>query len=374
MSTPKPEGFSHKVDAKARGLKQLTQEQVDFFLEHGYIALRGLIPQETIERFKGLVWVRLGMDEHDKSTWTKEEIHMPAHRMEPIKVAAPKVYDAICDLVGGEERLEPKSAAWRDGFICNLGDPAYDPNEVIDPRDLGPWHNDGDWFRHFLDSECQALETLILFSDVEERAGPTYICPDGTIKVAEWLRDHPEGSADMCWPEGSGNRVVPGMVRESKEFVTLTGKTGDVFLCHPLTPHSRSRNHIRNSRFIINPHITINEPFDFNRANPDDYSIVELTTLKMLKTNSLDFRPTRERKRWIPRTMNRKHALIEEELARLKAHAEKTGVPVHSMHLNGVHYWQVEMMDLPEEEKEKALNAPHGVVPGADKIVPTLMV
>jgi len=347
---PKTESFTHKVDAKKKGLKVLTQEQAEFFVEHGWIDLRGMVPQESIDWLKKDVWVRLGMDEHDKSTWYKEEIHMPSHRMKHVSELAPKIWGVMCDLLGGEDRVDYKHSKWSDGFIANMGDPAYDPDEVIDPRDLGPWHNDGDWFRHFLDSECQALEQLVLFSDVEERAGPTYICPDATVKVAEWLRDHPEGSADMSVPEGSGNRVVPGFVRESNEFVKLTGKTGDVFFAHPLMPHTRSRNHIRNSRFIINAHVTTKEPFKFNRPDPNDYSLVELHTLKMLNVNSLDFKPTRPRVRFRPRTMARKHALIDEELERMKAHAEKTGVPVDSMHINGHVYWQAKLMDLPDEE------------------------
>ncbi|KZO95926.1 hypothetical protein CALVIDRAFT_549807 [Calocera viscosa TUFC12733] len=329
-------GFTVKVDAQKKGFKFLTQEQVDCFIENGYVAIRGAIPEESLSYFLEDVWVRLGMDPKDKSTWTREDIHMPSHRRRHIEQFAPKIWGAMCELLGGVDRVDYKTATWTDGFICNLGSEEYDPNEVIDPRDMGPkWHVDGDWFRHFLDSETQALECLVLFSDVVERAGPTYICPDGTDKVVEWLYEHPEGSSDMSDPEGSTVKVVPRIVKESKKFVELTGKTGDVFLCHPLTPHSRSINHIRNSRFIINPFVSLKQPFNLNRPNPDDYSLVELKTLKALDADAVDFKITRDRFRFPPRTKGRKDALIDEELQRLQENAKKTGKPVISQHLSG---------------------------------------
>jgi len=345
---PLKKGYTHTFDAKKHGFKYLSQEDADHFLEKGYVVLRGAIPEPHLKMAKETVWVRLGMDENDKNTWTKEEIHMPRHKMWHAKDFAPKVWGAMSELMGGEDRVDYKTASWGDSFICNLGNPEYDPEEVIDPRDLGPWHVDGDWFRHFLDAENQALECLVLYSDVEERAGPTYIATDGIGKVAKWLLEHPEGSEDMCDPEGSGNRIVPQIVRECKDFVTLTGKTGDVFLCHFLTPHSRSRNHIRNSRFIINPFVSFAEPQQLKRENPDDYSLIELKTLHDLDCDWIDFKPTRERYRFLPRTKAKKDALINEEIQRLKEWEKKTGQEYTSMHENGIVYWQAPIMGLSE--------------------------
>jgi hypothetical protein len=56
----------------------------------------------------------------------------------------------MCELLGGEDRIEPKSANWNDGFIVKLGatemadgqDGKEDRN--LDPRDFVNWHVDGD--------------------------------------------------------------------------------------------------------------------------------------------------------------------------------------------------------------------------------------
>jgi len=341
-------GFTIEVDAKKRGYKVLTQEQVDHFMERGWVVLRNAVPKETMDKFERDLWVRLNMDPKDKSTWTREELHMPTHIKEHMSKFAPLVWEASGDLLGGTDKIHYKSNYTGNGFIANLGSPEFDPNEVIDPRDLTNWHVDGDWFRHFLDCECQALETLILWSDVEPRAGPTYVCPDGIAKVAEWLKEHPEGADVMA--DENGERIVPKLVKESNVFDECIGKKGDVFLCHPLLPHSRQRNYIRNERFITNPCVNRNEPFNLNRSNPDDYCLVELKTLHDLNANAVDFKPTRERKRWVPTTLARANKTIEAEVERMKEHAKKTGVPFESVHLNGIdNTWLLKARDIPME-------------------------
>jgi len=230
-----------------------------------------------------------------------------------------------------------KHGKYGNGFIANLGSPDFDPDEVLDPRTFTDWHVDGDWFRHFLDSECQALETLVLWSDVEERGGPTYLCPDGIKPVAEWLKNHPEGADTLI--NDKGERLPAVFVRDCNDFVTLTGKTGDVFLAHQFMPHSRSRNYLRNERFITNPEISLNAPQNFNRENPDEFSLLELKTLKELGLDRLDFKITAPRKRFYPRTKARMDAECLRELKFLKEHEEKTGEKYETINKDGKIKW-----------------------------------
>jgi hypothetical protein len=60
--------------------------------------------------------------------------------------------------------------SWSDGFIVNLGKEEYDANGemgVKQMRETVGWHNDGDFFVHFLDSPEQALLVIPLWSDSE---------------------------------------------------------------------------------------------------------------------------------------------------------------------------------------------------------------
>ena len=58
-----------------------------------------------------------------------------------------QAWNAIQDLLGGEERIDEKCSSWGDSFIVNLGtDKQKVENGVIEPRDLDNWHVDGDFF------------------------------------------------------------------------------------------------------------------------------------------------------------------------------------------------------------------------------------
>lgn len=49
------------------------------------------------------------------------------------------------------------------------------------------WHNDGDFFVHFLDSPEQGLLVIPLWSDIQPLGGGTVICPDGIAHVAKHM-------------------------------------------------------------------------------------------------------------------------------------------------------------------------------------------
>lgn len=65
-------------------------EDVDHFLEKGFIVIKGAFTKEKSEEWTKDVWVRLGLDPNNKSTWTKERIHMPDHKREAVETFAPK--------------------------------------------------------------------------------------------------------------------------------------------------------------------------------------------------------------------------------------------------------------------------------------------
>jgi hypothetical protein len=52
-------------------------EQVDHFLEHGFIIVKNAFSREQAADFTSGLWTRLGLDPNDKSSWTQEKIHMP---------------------------------------------------------------------------------------------------------------------------------------------------------------------------------------------------------------------------------------------------------------------------------------------------------
>ena len=56
--------------------KYLSEEQRAHFLKHGWVRIPDAVPKENIEKFTEHVWVRLGYDPEDRSTWDKEKVRM----------------------------------------------------------------------------------------------------------------------------------------------------------------------------------------------------------------------------------------------------------------------------------------------------------
>lgn len=145
----------------------LTEAQKSQFLEHGFVKLEKCFTRSQAADFTADMWTRLGMSPTDKTTWTTERTNMPWHRTVPISEFAPRAWSAMGQLLGGLDRISETFSAWSDGFIVNLGKPEYQADEELNLRtDMSGWHNDGDFFVHFLDSREQALLVIPLWSDI----------------------------------------------------------------------------------------------------------------------------------------------------------------------------------------------------------------
>lgn len=257
---------------------------------------------------------------------------MPWFNSFPVESIAPKAWGGICSLLGGSERINPEVSTWKDGFIVNLGTPTGH-NKVVKPQELDGWHVDGDFFVHYLDSPEQALLVIPLWTDIVAGGGGTMICPPAIEVVAKHLHDHPEGVS----PRMSTREQNPDFKQEEhglkwfnelaasmpdSAFVEATGVVGDVYLLHPLMLHSASNNQLRKVRVITNPPVSVREPFNFDREDGSNYSIVERKTLKALGKDRLPgWKVQGERQRIVPervRIQQEMKRLEEERLKKLK--------------------------------------------------------
>ncbi|KAI0603043.1 hypothetical protein F4775DRAFT_9758 [Biscogniauxia sp. FL1348] len=271
----------------------LSENEKAFFLKNGYLKLTNCFTREQAAAATADLWTRLGMSPTDPATWTCARTHMPSHRAFDCAVFAPKAWAAICELCGGEDRVDPASRQWRDSFIVNLGSPRKEEEgkeTEENPRDLDNWHVDGDFFVHYLDSPEQALLVIPLFSDVVPcGGGATMLCPGAIPRVARWLRDHPAGVSPRMVPRGEPGfpdarnaawyrDVVAGVADD--DFVEACGSVGDVYLLHPLMVHSATANPRRRVRVITNPPVSLREPHCFDRGQDGGaYSLVERKTM-----------------------------------------------------------------------------------------------
>jgi hypothetical protein len=300
----------------------LTADDADHFLEKGYVVLRGCFSPAAAAEFTAGIWERLGYDEHDTSSWAEPSVHMPRRRRLDVREFAPKVWGAVCDLVGGAERIATDEPyVWNDSFIVNLWEGADRPWQPPSPSAPG-WHKDGDFFRHYLDSPEQGLLTLVLWSDVAHQGGATFVATDSVAPVARFLADHPQGTYPADYPNRPDDvPVMPyaDLAAQCGEFVEATGEPGDVYLLHPYILHAKAQNVLRRPRVITNPPLTLAEPMRFDRADPDDHSLVERAVLRALGVTRYEFAPAGPREALVPPRIARQRQMLADEERRLVA-------------------------------------------------------
>lgn len=250
------------------------------------------------------LWPRLGYSSSDRSTWSNERIHLQGTTHEHASTFAPLAWGAICDLLGGEDRIDTSTGGWSDAFIVNLGVPGAETMEgTNDGRQLWGWHVDGDFFVHFLDSREQGLLVVPLFSDIVRGGGGTVVAPESIGLIAKYLHAHPEG----VQPAFGGGKWFIEQAHSCSEFMEVTGKAGDVVLMHPFMLHSASRNFLRIPRVITNPRVGLKRPFMYGRDG-SNLSLIERKTLLELGVQGerLEWEITGERKGIVPERERKK--------------------------------------------------------------------
>ncbi|CAF3465317.1 unnamed protein product, partial [Fusarium graminearum] len=272
----------------------LTEEQKQHFIENGWLKIEGAFTPEQAAPMLKDVEERLGVDLNDKSTWKQWRINLKPNRWVQASEFAPKAWEAICELSGGEQRLDPEGCFWSNGFIVNLGDSAYEgkPSPL---EGLDQFHTDGQFFVHYLDSPEQGIFCVPLWTDIVPGGGPTALCSGTVGTVAKWLYDHPDGTNPDLLPRGHPRFNDPNgtnldwsnqVARANGRFDLGTGKVGDVFLLHPFLVHSPTRNEKKLFRAITNSKTSLKEPNLLHRAD-GKYSILEQTIRSGLMQNGV---------------------------------------------------------------------------------------
>jgi Phytanoyl-CoA dioxygenase (PhyH) len=286
--------------------KVLTDSHIQSFLDNGYLIVNDCLDLTVANRWIDEAYDRLGYDKNNPATWERGLVHMDHHNQMPVRQVAPKAWAALMDVIGGEERLETtvmriesrhfssiNSWIWSDSFIVNFNRGAAEGWQPPS-ADVGGWHKDGSYFRHYLDSREQALLPIVMWSDMRHQGGATFIAPDSVRLMARFLADHPEGV-----PPGEFKHQE--MIKQCTRFMEVTGKAGDVAIIHPFMLHASSNNVTGIPRFMSNPPVVLKEPMNLNRENPEDFSLLERATLHYLGVDRLDFKPTAPRESfWWP--------------------------------------------------------------------------
>lgn len=292
----------------------LTDEEAKHFINNGFVTISGCLSPDFMKEYTTKAFEKLGYKYDDPGSWKEELVYMDRDNFWPIKDISPRGWAALCDIVGGENRIDNRTmkiqsrhfttlnaTEWSDAFVINLSLGSESP--WIKPENAGGYHKDGSFFRHFLDSREQALLTTLYWTDVEHQGGGTLIVPDSIPHVARYLLEHPQGidlygdqhKLDSYEHPKRVHKEFEEILNKCTQFVELTGKAGDLTIIHPFMLHASSQNLSGKPRFLTNPPIVLKEHMNLNRDNPKDYSLLEIATLSALGKDRVDYKPTSPR-------------------------------------------------------------------------------
>jgi hypothetical protein len=201
----------------------------------------------------------------DPSTWTWPRLVLEGSLEVPVAEFAPQAWTAICDLLGGPERI--KTRTWSNYMNLNFCEHAELGFDRPAP-DWAGWHIDDPHPAMRLDRIQNGLVCITLFDAVLPASGNTWLCLDSVARVARELAEHPEG---VDFVNDRGARITS----QCERFHEVVGETGDVFLLHPLLMHSASPNRSGRIRWMGNPMVYMEQPLDPLRARLDELSPVE---------------------------------------------------------------------------------------------------
>lgn len=236
-------------------MSTLSKNQVNQFIQDGYVKLENVVPAATCTRIIEILWNDMDVDKDDPSTWTKPVIRLGFYNLEPFNQAInmPALTKAYDQLIGTNKWVPRDSIGT---FPVRF--PAHD-----DPGDTG-WHvdssfagndlNDYSRWRINVYSKGRALLMLFIFSDTGESDAPTVIKKGSHMDVARILE--PYGEEGLAFLD-LADRLNVSIDRHE---VTATGQAGTVYLCHPFIVHAAQPHRGTLPRFLAQPALELKEP------------------------------------------------------------------------------------------------------------------
>jgi ectoine hydroxylase-related dioxygenase (phytanoyl-CoA dioxygenase family) len=213
----------------------LTQADLAFWRENGYVIMREAVPQENLDAVVDTIWEFMEMDRDDPATWyrpgdgdsskpkLKESGMAELYQHQSLwdNRQHPRVYGAFADIWETDK-------LWVSIDRVNLNPPAR-----ADWDFQGFVHWDIDTSLRPIPKRVQGVLSLV---DVPEDAGGLQVVPGFHRRFAEWVSTQP-ADRDPRMPDMTG-----------LELRSLAMQAGDLVIWHSLLPHGTGRNNSAHPR------------------------------------------------------------------------------------------------------------------------------
>ena len=244
----------------------LTDGQLRAFHEDGFVAVEGAIGSDVVARMRERIWRRLerhGAVRDDPTTWRAQQTVglRTVRRGDPDPHGSPVIAGALDDLFGPGVWRTP--AGWGQVLVTF---PSPGPWDV--PH--RPWHLDHSYEPRA--GSMSGVNVFLFVDDVEPRGGGTVVVRGSPRHVARFVeRARPATRTQKQWrtafdasipwfralsdPADQADRVerfleVTDIDGVPTQVVELTGRAGDVVVCHPWLIHNIAPNVLDRPRMM----------------------------------------------------------------------------------------------------------------------------
>ncbi len=209
-------------------MRILTDEQIHFYEQNGYVLTSGLIEDSVIQSGEKAMWRLMGADPTDKSSWTAATLAKGFSDPDISACFTAKVRAAAAQLAQEAISNFPQPEG---SFVINVFPQA------------GEWKPQGMHIDHAIRSDDYSVfprplrvASITYLNDVNIHSGGTMVCPGSHKKIEALAKSDPARYEKMWQLNEELNSIGLG------EPLELLGNQGDVLFYHYLTAHSGSMN------------------------------------------------------------------------------------------------------------------------------------
>ena len=216
----------------------LSQQDLDFFAEQGYVVARQVIARAQAERTARAVWDFAGMDPQDPSTWYSDPprsimVEIYHHQTLWDNRTAPRVHEAFSQIWGTEK-------LWVSHDRASISPPSHDPQA---PEKQLHWD-----IRLDQRPIPFAVQGVLYLTDTPQEQGAFICVPGFHQRLEAWLDRLPEGANPK-----EQDLLALGSQR-------IGAEAGDLIIWRTALPHTASVN--RGTRPRVAQYITMSPARD----------------------------------------------------------------------------------------------------------------
>ena len=240
-------------------MSTLNEEQLEQFVNEGFVKIENAIPQQICEEIREILWNDTGVDKNVPATWTKPVIRLWFYNQEPFnKAVNMPALTAAYDQLAGKGKWIPRDSIGTFPIRFPVDEDPGDTGWHVDSSFPGDDMNDFTKWMINVFSKGRALLMLFIFSDIGEKDAPTVIKKGSHMDVAKILE--PFGEDGLAFMELGGKLEVV----LHREDALATGNAGTVYLCHPFIVHAAQPHRGTVPRFLAQPALEMREPLNFS--------------------------------------------------------------------------------------------------------------